>query len=194
MTVTETTTEALNVDCLLRQLRGRIEEQEERAQAAERYAAQVEAENERMHSVRELVAQGSTILDDLSSWQSVRTTSLAQTTAENALREAKAIDLPSARERLDAVITDATMAGYAEGAVTGKNAEQRKVELDAYLAGQEPVLVAREHLRSTEAELVALESEVAVADAEHKAALGRWYAARSASELMAAMLVAVAGK
>ena len=170
--------ETLNVDTLLGQLRERLDAADARASAAERYAAQAEAENERLHSVHELVARSGLILDDLATWREVAARATALNEADTALRTAKAMDLPAAKERVSEAETEATMAAYAEGAVTGKNAEQRKVELDAYLAGQERVVKAREHLRASR-RIVNLKAAVAVADAEHKAALGRWNAARS---------------
>lgn len=186
--------ETLSVDTLLGQLRERLDAADARASAAERYAAQAEAENERLHSVHELVARSGLILDDLATWREVAARATALNEADTALRTAKAMDLPAAKERVSEAETEATMAAYAAGLITGKNAEQRKVELDAYLAGQEPVQAAREHLRSAEARIVNLEAAVAVADAEHKAALGRWNAARSSADLLAAMLIAVAGR
>jgi len=102
--------------------------------------------------------------------------------------------LPVAKERLSDVEAEATLQGYADGAIDGKNAEQRKSQLDAYLAGQERVRDARERVRATEMRVAKLEAAAAVAEAEHKTALLRWNAARTQAELLAAMLAAVSGK
>jgi len=194
MGVAQQTETPLGVECLLRQLRGKIDEGDTRAEQAERRANLAESEANRLRDVRELLTQAGQVLTDLTTWRQVASCATAQTAAENALRVAKATDLPTARERLSEAEADATMGAYADGAVDGKNAEQRKTQLDAYLAGHEAVRAAREHLRAVETRATNLEAALAVAETEHKTALARWNTARAQAELLAAMLTAVAGK
>lgn len=173
----------LSVDALLGELRNRLFA-----------SAQAEGDNERLHLAHGLVARGELILEELATWRDVAERASALAEQQTALRDAKGLDLPAARERLAEAETEATMAAYAEGAVAGKNADHRKVELDAYLAGQQDVVKAREHLRAVETRILNIEAAQAVADSEYKAALGRWHAAQAGAELLAAMLMAVAGR
>jgi len=182
-----------DVDCLLRQLRSAVDDGNKRAEDAERRAILMEDEVERLGDVHDLLRQAGQVIVEIGTWRQVAACAMAQTTAENDLRAAKASDLSLAKERLSEAETEATLQAYAT-IVDGKNAEQRKTQLDAYLAKNEAVRAAREHLRAVETRVTNLEAALAVAEAEHKTALLRWNAARTQAELLAAMLAAVAGK
>lgn len=193
MTVTEPIERPLEVDCLLRQLRSKIDDGNARAQQAERRAMLMEVEVERLGDVHDLLRQAGQVVIEIDTWRQVAACAMAQTTAEHDLRVAKASDLSLAKERLFEAETEGTLQAYAT-VVDGKNAEQRKSQLDAYLAKNEAVRAAREHLRAVETRVTNLEAALAVAEAEHKTALLRWNAARTQAELLAAMLAAVSGK
>jgi hypothetical protein len=177
---------------LQHEVNSELEAAQNRAGQAESRAALLDAQCEELRDTGVLVAQGQQVLTDLTAWKQVASCAVAQTAAENDLRITKATDLPRAKERLDEAEADATMGAYADGAVDGKNAEQRKTQLDAYLVSNEAVRAAREHLRAVETRVVNLEAALAVAETEHKAALARWNTARAQAELLAAMLTAVA--
>lgn len=189
----ERTEKPPDVDCLLRQLRSAVDDGNKRAEDAERRAILMEDEVERLGDVHDLLRQAGQVIVEIGIWRQVAACAMAQTTAENDLRAAKANDLSLAKERLSEAETEATLQAYAT-IVDGKNAEQRKTQLDAYLAKNEAVRAAREHLRAVETRITNLEAALAVAETEHKAALLRWNTARTQAELFAAMLAAVAGK
>ncbi len=147
----------------------------------------------RDRDVLETIGQAQAVLADLHEWHSVSGAQLSMVSAQNAVREAKSLDLPRAREQVAEAEAEAMMDAYAEGAIDGKNAEQRKTQTDAWLARHEGVLAARDACRAVEARVVDLEAEAAVAEAEYKAALAKWNSAQAAAGLLSAMLRALAG-
>ena len=186
--------ETIDLERVFGQVRSGITRLNTRVATAEDRVELLKAETERLRDVRDILTQARQALIDLGTWQEVAACAATLTKADNDLRAAKATELPVAKERLSDVEAEATLQGYADGAIDGKNAEQRKSQLDAYLAGQERVRDARERVRATEMRVAKLEAAAAVAEEEHKMALLRWNAARTQAELLAAMLAAVAGK
>lgn len=182
------------VESLLGQLRQQIEEHEGRAKDAEARCAMLEGVLCRTSYIDELDDQAQEALTELGCWDDLRDAERVRAAKESVLRVAKTVTLPREKEAYDAVVTEVTMEAYAEGAVDGKNAEQRKVQMDGYLATNTRVAKARSMLAAVETDVLAAEAELAVAEIDAKAALNRWYAARSAADLLAAMLHAVAGK
>jgi DNA repair exonuclease SbcCD ATPase subunit len=186
--------EEIDLERVFGQVRSGIIRLNTRVATAEDRVELLKAETERLRDVRDILTQARQALIDLGTWEEVATCAATLTKADNDLRAAKATELPVAKERLSDVEAEATLQGYADGAIDGKNAEQRKSQLDAYLAKNEAVRAAREHLRAVETRVTNLEAALAVAEAEHKTALLRWNAARTQAELLAAMLAAVSGK
>ena len=186
--------ETIDLERVFGQVRSGITRLNTRVATAEDRVELLKAETERLRDVRDILTQARQALIDLGTWEEVATCAATLTKADNDLRAAKATELPVAKERLSDVEAEATLQGYADGAIDGKNAEQRKSQLDAYLAKNEAVRAAREHLRAVETRVTNLEAALAVAEAEHKTALLRWNAARTQAELLAAMLAAVSGK
>lgn len=111
---------------------------------------------------------------------------------ETELAGLKAVDLPRAKGALDLATNTASMDAYAKGVIDGKNAEQRKLQLDAYLAADEGLAAAQAALAALEGQMASLEAQIARANGDYKAAAARLSATRARAELWSARLRALA--
>jgi hypothetical protein len=108
--------------------------------------------------------------------------------ARQALAVAKTETLTLAREVYDAALNAATMAAYANGAVTGKNQSERDMQLQAALQRDGELCAAG--LAKHDAEMAVMNAELAVGNLEGgvKALVYTLQAAQSAAALQGEML------
>jgi predicted nucleic acid-binding Zn-ribbon protein len=104
----------------------------------------------------------------------------------------KGLDLPRAKGDLDLAANGATMEALAKGLIDGKNAEQRKLQTDAYLAKDPTVAKAQAAVAALEGQVATIEAQIAGASGEYKALSNKFAAARAQAELWAARLRALA--
>jgi hypothetical protein len=111
---------------------------------------------------------------------------------EAELAQWKSVQLPRARGDVDLATNSATMEALAAGVIDGKNAEQRKVQLDSYLAKDANVTRAKSAQAQIEGAIASIEAQLAGVTGDHKAASNRFAATRAQAELWAARLRALA--
>jgi hypothetical protein len=104
----------------------------------------------------------------------------------------KSLHLPKARADVDLAINAATMEALSLGLIDGKNAEQRKVQLDSYLAKDANVATAQAAVGKIEGVIASIEAQLAAASGEFKGASNRFSAVKAQAELWAARLRALA--
>jgi len=97
-------------------------------------------------------------------------------------------ELAQAKEECALVETMAMMEAYADNRIDGKNAEQRTMQMTAYLSGHPDCMVARAELRNAEREAAGLQAAKEAAELSYKAATYRLHGLRSVADLQARMM------
>ena len=96
--------------------------------------------------------------------------------------------LGEAKDRLGQATTEATMAAYTAGVLSGKNQSERDVQLADYLAKDKAVQAAKEQLRLWETQQAGIEARMEIVESDYRVAMARLSAARADAALQTAYL------
>jgi capsule polysaccharide export protein KpsE/RkpR len=96
--------------------------------------------------------------------------------------------LGEAKDRLSQSTTEATMAAYTAGVLSGKNQSERDVQLADYLTKDKAVQTAKEGLRLWETQQAGIEARMEIVESDYRVAMARLSAARADAALQTAYL------